>query len=326
MAGDFNTQPFEPCYGLMMEPEGELGKTMAQGWEASRVVHDSVARIGKRANGGGEGKVGRAEWVDPGVGSVAGAQKPGGQAAGGEEGEEEGDDEDEGEGEGGEGSKGTGSTKEPMKNTRPAEPKDGILTLPELRELFLRGRASSKEEGGADVPGVPGVMSVYEEAARLLRVVPAEGEEEKKEKAMGQVEARLLGDRLGLTKGEWELMEGTGMDGESIGKGEPNWTSFTPLWRLTLGRVCFQLVSLLLARTDPLTSTRSILFVCSPCRALMQTTSSSSLLCHQPSVVLVSPRSSNLIGRKTSSRDCRGRASVRAIMSPSEGRLYFRLS
>lgn len=215
MAGDFNTPPTEPCYGLMMNPDGQLTSHMSEVLEVSRVVHDSVVRVGKR--GVGEGKVGPPEFVPPGAMSKKLPEEGEGKETPEEdqEGNEE-EDEDEGGGD----SKGTGSTKEPLKNTRPPTTSDGILTLPELRQLLSQGRPRDES--------IPAVVSVYEEASRMLnRQLNEEETEElsqKRSKGKELLQGRLLGDRIPK---DWELMGG------DVGKHEPNWTSFTPLWHLT---------------------------------------------------------------------------------------------
>ncbi|KAL7409135.1 Endonuclease/exonuclease/phosphatase [Mrakia frigida] len=85
---------------------------------------------------------------------------------------------------------------EGMKDTtRPTE-EDGILSFEELKELYAVG-------GGE-------VKSLYDEAWRM-------GEREKEE-------GRTFGGRL----------EGEGLERDGKGWGEPNWTSYTPLWHLTL--------------------------------------------------------------------------------------------
>lgn len=84
-----------------------------------------------------------------------------------------------------------------IKNARLATPEDGLLSAAELRRIFER------ETDGA-------IVSLYEEAWRL---------------GQGQgMEGRTLGERLKESE-----------ERPFSGANEPNWTSYTPLWHLTLG-------------------------------------------------------------------------------------------
>lgn len=197
---DFNTQPFEPSYTLLVDPSRELTPDQAADVNNSSVVHKSVANV---KNARPAPPAGKPEFVPP-------HSRPAPLAEAAAD-----DDEGEGEDKGGEG-------EGVMKNARLATPDDGLLSVDELRRLFLD---AEKAAGGRP-------KSLYQEASVLGGGKGLEG--------------LTLGDRL--TADELWL---------EIGRGEPCYTSFTPCVPLSAARFLPSLAvessTLPLTRVLPLT-------------------------------------------------------------------------
>jgi hypothetical protein len=142
---DFNTQPFEPSYTLLVDPSRQLTASQVADLENSSVVHKSVANVRSAKPSPPAGKP---EFVPP-------HSKPAALPTAA-------DEDDDGEGEGEEkGGEGEGI----MKNARLATAEDGLLSVAELTAVF---RAAESAAGG-----VP--RSLYQEASVLGKGKGLEG-------------------------------------------------------------------------------------------------------------------------------------------------------
>ncbi|CED84893.1 Transcriptional effector CCR4-related protein [Phaffia rhodozyma] len=186
MAGDFNTQPFEPSYTLLRNPTSPLSPTQIADIQNSSVIHSSVINVRSPIQLDNSSS-GTPEFVSPN-------SKPSDLSD-----DEEGDREGEAETEQG-GSRDAGL----MKGCRRATEQDGLLSIDELRALF----AQSGIEPGC-------LLSLYDSCSGIER---ADGKD--------PLEGRSLESR----RSETEQNEKK----EILGSGEPNYTSYTPLWHLTL--------------------------------------------------------------------------------------------
>lgn len=175
LTGDLNTQPREMPYQLLAG-RGPFDAAIVQGFEDSRLVHTSVAKVGASA----------AEEDVSASGTGSNTPAPAGESSGRKPEAEEKDDDGEGEGEG----ELPDSNERSIANTRPCTDADGILSLAEMQRLT------------AEVLPHP-ARSAYASTHWA---------------------------------GETYAQRG-GLDGikHAAGAGEPAYTCFTPLFRLTLG-------------------------------------------------------------------------------------------
>lgn len=141
---DFNTQPFEPSYSLLVNPSKPLTDTQRANLENSSVVHKSVTNVKSITP---VPEAGMPEFVPPNS-----TPAPLQQAE---------DDEGEDEGEGGE----KGEDQGIMKNARLPTEEDGLLSVNELTEIF---KEAERQAGGTP-------KSLYDEASRIWKGKTLEG-------------------------------------------------------------------------------------------------------------------------------------------------------
>lgn len=217
---DLNIQPYEATYQLLTSPQTPLHPALIDQVEMSRIVHTSVDKIlsspapppasidpsaqpEPSADTTPEEAQGGSNTSDPASTGATGSNTPADKEKDADEGDAEG--EGEGEGEGGE----PDSNEKSIANTRPLQPSDGILPIEELVKLFQEA-----------LPRGQSLTSAY--ASGLHRI------EQSAPTAAIQGETETFASRGGL-----EIIEGKGQGG-----GEPGYTCFTPLFKLTLGELC----------------------------------------------------------------------------------------
>ncbi|WVQ97282.1 hypothetical protein IAU59_004393 [Kwoniella sp. CBS 9459] len=207
-SGDLNTEADEATYQLLTAPYAPLPAAMSQRIHDSRVVHDSANKIAPPPSS--TMPVEEEGTSTPATASGTGTNTP---AMKGE------DDKEDGEGEG----EAAKEDDKSLPNTRPAKDQDGILSASEMINLL---RKELPEPYG-------GLTSAYAHAQQAISAA----QEPKGSRAAGTIsgdtadaEEHFGGrggfDRIGINRS----------DAQSTlqGHGEPAYTCFTALFRLTL--------------------------------------------------------------------------------------------